>query len=70
MKREDEFVKRFWSVSDIFAGTVAMSWSFRGSVLLWIWRAGRHGQGLEELHKERGSGDGFDGLRLRARGSV
>jgi hypothetical protein len=23
VKREDEFVKRFWSVSDIFAGTVA-----------------------------------------------
>jgi hypothetical protein len=28
VKREDEFVKRFWSVSDIFAGTVAIEREF------------------------------------------
>lgn len=36
MKREDELVKRSWRVSDIFAGTVALTLSgcFRGLMLV------------------------------------
>lgn len=69
MKREDEFVKRFWSVSVIFAGTVA-EWVFQRVSVVVELEGQRTWSGL---HRERGalaSGDGFDGLRLCARGSI
>ncbi len=84
VKREVEFVKRFWRVSDIVCNCikcVATGYKFVGvfflrneSTWLGFWGAALISKHTHTPHtqreRERGFGDGFDSLRICARGSI